>query len=198
MCSVQVCCGDDGDDDHNHGPVTVMAMEVGESGSSVVGVGGGNKAGDSGSSNHRVTLSSLGTSASYCEGPLCAICLVWALRACPRRNWENSDHLLFTLFPTGLLAGYRDRGEERDPRQVLCTVGLCHFARDTVTLALPPHGVSAHNRGSVLHPARSRIPSITSATGTRASCQMRGFPAMCPYLTQAPLSGTGDRKKAEQ
>lgn len=114
-----------------------------------------------------------------------ASCLGRGLRAFPK-TWGELRSSGFHSVPYRP-RGCGDRGEERDPGRILCTARRCHVARDAVTQLFPHHGVSACTTEAILHRARSRVPSITRATGTRTSCQMSGLPVICPYPHQGSL-----------
>lgn len=124
--------------------------------------GSGGSGGDGRSSNHRDTLSNLGSSESYWEEPLSHLPGVGVERL-PQEDWGELRSVFRSVphWPPE----FRDRGEERDPGQIMYTASLCRFARDAVTLAFPYHRVPACSMAAILHSARSRIPSVMGVTG---------------------------------
>lgn len=186
MCAVQVC-RDGGDDDDG-------------------GRGSGSSGGEWGVEAGQVMAEAvireshgqiLGSSASYCEEPLSHLPGTETESLSPEK-WGKLRSSVLHFVPYGS-PGFRDRGEERDPRAGLGTTSLCHFARDAVTSAFPHHEVSASNVKlfSTLQGAGS--PPHHECHGTRVSCPMSGFPTHCALIpAQAPPSETDDRRQAEQ
>lgn len=88
--------------------------------------GSGGSGGDGRSSDHRDTLSNLGSSESYWEEPLSHLPGVGAERL-PQEDWGELRSV-FRSVPHRP-PGFGDRGEERDPGQIVYTASLCCFAR---------------------------------------------------------------------